>query len=175
MSLRPDVAPYRPEAADAPLARPRLRDGGTVLITGGLGGLGLKMAGALFDLAQARLVLVSRWALPPREDWRTVAAGDSKLGGMSRQIMALEDRGVELLVVTADMGDSAIVEARIARGSLMAGASELLEQRRERERRGDDDRRRLGDLRVRLVDVDVERGSTPLLDETRDISPPLGL
>ena len=88
-----------------PLGRLRLRDGGTVLITGGMGSLGLKIAGALFDAAQARLVLTSRWEPPPREEWRARAAKNDKVASVLRELVALEDRGAELLIVTADMGD----------------------------------------------------------------------
>jgi amino acid adenylation domain-containing protein len=51
--------------------RPRLRQGGVCLITGGLGGLGLELAEHLASEAQARLVLVGRSALPPRESWES--------------------------------------------------------------------------------------------------------
>jgi amino acid adenylation domain-containing protein len=48
---------------------PRLRQGGVCLITGGMGGIGLELAHHLARESQARLVLVGRTALPPRDSW----------------------------------------------------------------------------------------------------------
>ena len=96
-----------------PLGRLRLRDGGTVLITGGMGGLGLKIAGALYDAAQARLVLTSRWEPPPREQWRARAKENDKVARALRELVALEERGAELLIVTADTGDIDSLKAAI--------------------------------------------------------------
>ena len=44
-----------------------LRQGGTYLITGGLGGIALALAEHLAKDFQAKLVLVSRQGLPPKE------------------------------------------------------------------------------------------------------------
>jgi NAD(P)-dependent dehydrogenase (short-subunit alcohol dehydrogenase family) len=41
------------------------------LLTGGLGGIGLTVARMLARDYQARLVLVARAPLPPREEWAT--------------------------------------------------------------------------------------------------------
>ncbi len=65
---------------DLPLGRLRLRERGTVLITGGVGGLGSKVAGTLSDAAAARLVLTSRWQPPPRADWPQRALEDDRIG-----------------------------------------------------------------------------------------------
>jgi acyl transferase domain-containing protein len=48
---------------------PRIRRGGTVLITGGLGGIGLTIAGELHDALASRIVLLTRSALPDRATW----------------------------------------------------------------------------------------------------------
>lgn len=47
----------------------RLRDGGTYLITGGLGSMGLAFARWLAQNVQARLVLTGRTPLPPESTW----------------------------------------------------------------------------------------------------------
>ena len=46
-----------------------LRKAGVYLITGGLGGLGLVLAEYLAKTVQARLVMLSRSAMPPRHEW----------------------------------------------------------------------------------------------------------
>ena len=86
----------------------RFRRGGVYLITGGLGGLGMATAEHLARTLEARLVLVGRSGLPPREEWdRILAAGDDRTG-LARQIAkirVLEEAGVEVLVLKADVAD----------------------------------------------------------------------
>jgi acyl transferase domain-containing protein/acyl carrier protein len=93
--------PPAPAAASA-----RFRRGGVYLITGGLGGLGLATAEHLASTLDARLVLVGRTALPPREDWDGILAEGDVAEGMARtvaKVRALEERGTELLVLAADV------------------------------------------------------------------------
>ena len=70
--------------------------GGTYLITGGTGVLGLRMAQRLADIGARRLVLLSRTGMPDRSQWRD--AGDSEL---IRTVAALEERGVSVHVAAA--------------------------------------------------------------------------
>src|SRR6185436_2926014 len=61
-------------------------------------------------LAQARLVLVGRSALPAREAWDAWLAGhapDDPTSVRIQRIRALESAGAEVLVGTADAGDRA--------------------------------------------------------------------
>ncbi|MFG1900739.1 SDR family NAD(P)-dependent oxidoreductase [Micromonospora carbonacea] len=88
--------------------RPYLRAGGTYLITGGTGALGLAVAR---DFATARpditLVLLSRSGLPPREEWDGLeATSDGRLAERLRAVRDLESRGVTVVGVSADAGDS---------------------------------------------------------------------
>lgn len=73
--------------------------GGTYLITGGTGVLGLRMAQRLADIGARRLVLLSRTGMPDRSQWRD--AGDSEL---IRTVAALEERGVSVRVLPLDIG-----------------------------------------------------------------------
>jgi acyl transferase domain-containing protein len=84
----------------------RLRDRGLYLITGGLGGIGLTLAGYLAEACAARLVLVSRSGLPPREDWDALLAGepaDAALAARIRAVRDLEAKGAEVTVERADV------------------------------------------------------------------------
>ncbi|WP_448432022.1 beta-ketoacyl synthase N-terminal-like domain-containing protein [Mycolicibacterium sp. XJ2546] len=72
--------------------------GGTYLITGGTGVLGLRIAQRLADLGARRLVLLSRSGMPERSQWRD--AGDSEL---VCTVEALEERGVSVHVVAVDI------------------------------------------------------------------------
>jgi acyl transferase domain-containing protein/thioesterase domain-containing protein/acyl carrier protein len=50
-------------------ATSRVRQGGVYLITGGLKGIGLAIAEHLWKTARAKLILTTRSALPPKEEW----------------------------------------------------------------------------------------------------------
>ncbi|MEO3761128.1 type I polyketide synthase [Mycobacterium sp. B14F4] len=80
--------------AGAPM---RCSAGGTYVITGGTGVLGLRMAQRLADIGARRLVLLSRSGIPDRSEWR----GDSEL---IHTVAALEERGVSVHAVPVDIG-----------------------------------------------------------------------
>jgi len=89
---------------------PRLRRGGTWLITGGTGGIGLELAALLAREAGARLALVGRSGLPPREAWDGWVAAHGPADRTSRRIArvrAIEALGGEVLVFAADVADRA--------------------------------------------------------------------
>ena len=95
----------RPEAGDL-----RLPEGGVCLITGGLGGVGLAVARALFDGARARLVLVGRSPLP---EPGAPAPGPETAERMAG-VQALRDAGAEVLALTADVTDEASLRQAVA-------------------------------------------------------------
>jgi NAD(P)-dependent dehydrogenase (short-subunit alcohol dehydrogenase family) len=85
---------------------PGLRPGGVYLLTGGLGGIGLAMAEYLARTVRARLVLLGRSGLPPRERWAKVLAGqgpETALANRIRGVQRLEELSSEVLVVEADV------------------------------------------------------------------------
>jgi len=84
-----------------------MRSGGVALITGGMGGLGLEIAGRLFDMAGMRLALLTRWEPPAVEDWPERSETDDRIGRALKKVVALQERGVEVLVVK---GDSQVFE-----------------------------------------------------------------
>ncbi len=84
----------------APTVAARLAVDGTYLITGGLGGLGLAVAGWLADQGVRRLVLVGRQGAASADQQAAVAA--------------LVERGVSVTVARADVGERADVERVLA-------------------------------------------------------------
>lgn len=92
--------------------------GGVVLITGGLGAVGLELAEHLAG-AGTRLVLIGRRRLPAEGAWDVVAAGAGAGAVLVRRLQQLKVTGTEVLVCQADVADvtqlRAAVEAGVAR------------------------------------------------------------
>jgi acyl transferase domain-containing protein/acyl carrier protein len=102
-----------PLAAEARPLRP-LRQGGTYLIIGGLGGMGWLLASDLARTYQARLVLVEDAAFPPREQWAGWLASHGPEDPVRQKIehaQALEAAGTSLLVRSAAAADEAALRA----------------------------------------------------------------
>ncbi|MFI1189986.1 SDR family NAD(P)-dependent oxidoreductase [Streptomyces californicus] len=95
-----------------------LRDGAVYLITGGLGGIGLVTAKDLAEKHAAKLVLLGRSGMPPREEWDgLLAAEDERLARdpearpdatavRIRSVREVEALGGEVLVCAADVTDA---------------------------------------------------------------------
>jgi acyl transferase domain-containing protein len=100
----------------APPERLRFRTGGTYLITGGLGGLGLTFADFLARDFQGRLALLGLSPLPPREEWADWLARHDERNRVSekiRKVQELEALGAEVLVLAVDIADAGQVAAAV--------------------------------------------------------------
>lgn len=101
-----------------------LRQGGVYLITGGLGNIGLALADHLARTVQARLVLVTRSAVPPRSSWLDHLANPStgmRLVRRLQALMALESSGAEIEIGTANVADASQLEEVFARAHARFG------------------------------------------------------
>ncbi|WP_425578662.1 SDR family NAD(P)-dependent oxidoreductase [Streptomyces cremeus] len=95
-----------------------LRDGVVCLITGGLGGIGLVTAKDLAQKHAAKLVLLGRSGMPPREEWDgLLAAEDERIATEPearpdataeriRAVREVEALGGQVLVCAADVTDA---------------------------------------------------------------------
>jgi phthiocerol/phenolphthiocerol synthesis type-I polyketide synthase E len=111
-----------PSAIDAS-ALP-LKQGGVYLITGGLGGIGLKLAGWLAETVAARLLLTARRRLPPREDWEALLARPEASDWsvpVIRAIGEIEAAGGAVITVAADVADQAAMTKAIEAARLSWG------------------------------------------------------
>jgi len=102
-----------------------LREGGVYLITGGLGGIGLELCEHFARNARARLVLVGRSALPPREEWASFLAAHEPSNTTSRKIRrveAIEALGATIVAESADVTDHEQMKAVVARARARFGA-----------------------------------------------------
>jgi len=101
---------------EAPLEGvPRLKEGGVYLITGGLGGIGFAFAQYLYEKYSAKLVLVGRSALPPREQWEQICgrSQEDRTSERVRKLQALIQAGAQLLLITADVTDQSQMDAAV--------------------------------------------------------------
>jgi acyl transferase domain-containing protein/acyl carrier protein len=90
----------------APASSP-LAYGGTYLVTGGLGKLGLVLAGFLAERADAQLVLVGRSPFPDRAHWDDwLDDHDDVTAQRIRAVRALEAQGASVLVASGDVADA---------------------------------------------------------------------
>jgi acyl transferase domain-containing protein len=107
-------------------ARPVFRDGDTVLITGGLGDVGLALARHLAERYGCRLVLTSRSELPPREQWSQLSAGDGRVARHIRNVLDLEARGADVIAMGADVGDEDAMRAVVAAADARFGGIDVV-------------------------------------------------
>ncbi|WP_137702266.1 type I polyketide synthase [Marimonas lutisalis] len=100
---------FRPKALEAEGAAPvALRQEGVYLITGGFGGIGLTLAERLVRESHARIVLMARTPLPPRDEWEGYARRFGAHDATARRIAAvekLESLGGQVMVVAADVSN----------------------------------------------------------------------
>ncbi|GAB1540093.1 hypothetical protein NUACC21_27620 [Scytonema sp. NUACC21] len=90
------------------IEKPRLREKGVYLITGGLGGIGLVLAEYLARTVQAKLLLVGRKAFPKPDEWSQWLATHDETDSTSRkirQLQQLQQLGASVLVVSADVSN----------------------------------------------------------------------
>jgi NAD(P)-dependent dehydrogenase (short-subunit alcohol dehydrogenase family) len=101
-----------------------LKEKGVYLITGGLGGIGLEMAGYLAKKVQAKLILTGRTGLPPREEWDLWLTSHPEKDPTSRKITKvreLEKIGSEVMIAEADIIDQNRMQSVVSRAEELFG------------------------------------------------------
>ncbi|MDF5726642.1 MAG: SDR family NAD(P)-dependent oxidoreductase, partial [Rhizonema sp. PD38] len=104
--------------------KPRLRQGGVYLITGGLGGLGLALAEYLAQTVQAKLILLGRSAFPDQKQWSEWLSTYNEQDATSckiRKLQNLEALGAEVMVVNADVANSEQISAALKKANQRFG------------------------------------------------------
>lgn len=99
---------YAQELQSAPVALRAMGDPlqGVVLITGGLGGLGLAVARHVARTHPgARIALVGRTALPPRSEWPQLIRSGDRMAGRLSVMTELEAAGAAVRTFVADVRD----------------------------------------------------------------------
>ena len=90
-----------------------VKAGQTILLTGGLGGIGLTLTQALVKDRGARVAILTRSALPPRADWDRIirlAPRTDRVARRLRRLMEIDPEGTHTMVVAADVSNLAEME-----------------------------------------------------------------
>ncbi len=82
-----------------------LRPDGAYIITGGLGGLGLKCANWILNKRGKHLVLISRKTIPQAHLWPTITE-DNPDYNIIQQLLVLQDKGATVEVISLDIRDT---------------------------------------------------------------------
>ena len=91
-------------AGELPSGTAKFRKDATYLITGGLGGLGRKLAGWMAQRGAGHLVLIGRSGVPERSEWDRLAANDPSRATVNA-IRVAERFGAEVRVERVDVGN----------------------------------------------------------------------
>jgi acyl-CoA synthetase (AMP-forming)/AMP-acid ligase II/NAD(P)-dependent dehydrogenase (short-subunit alcohol dehydrogenase family)/acyl carrier protein len=106
------------QAPTAAVQRPReipLKERGVYLVTGGLGGIGIHVCKWLIENWQARLVIVGRTFLPPKEEWNEVLRENTT---QARRLRAHRELGAlsnDFIYTAGDVADYAFLKESAAR------------------------------------------------------------
>ena len=106
-------------------AVPELRHHGVYLITGGLGGVGLKLASYLARAVQANLILTSRHPFPERahwQDWLAEHDEDDAINLKINELQRFEAAGAHVVVMQADVANEDQMRQTIERIEKTQGA-----------------------------------------------------
>jgi acyl transferase domain-containing protein/thioesterase domain-containing protein len=114
---------HRPQPLPDPAAA-GVPEGATWLITGGFGGIGLAMAERLARVHRARLVLLGRTPLPPRDTWDAVLRRAAPQDATAQRIAAvrrLEAAGAVVHAAAADVCNLQEMRAALAAAEAALG------------------------------------------------------
>lgn len=117
------LASYRPVALPE-AGMLNLRERSTVLLTGGFGGIGASVAEALIARHRARIILLSRKPLPPRDRWAIELANagpTDRVAARIRLVQRLEATGGEVMTLAADSANIEEMRAALAKARARFG------------------------------------------------------
>ena len=134
------VRAYRPSPISDTEDSHELPERPVVMVTGGLGYMGITLGESLFKAFDARLVLVGRSTFPDPEQWLERAEDpsfDDHEREILRRLAAMHSVRDDVLVLTADLRDEAQVRAAVDAACERFGAIDVVDPRRsERQPRG---------------------------------------
>ncbi len=123
------VETFEPVAIGSIQAPHDLPESPVVMITGGLGHMGMSLAEVMFEHLNARLILIGRSPLPNASQW-ALESEDPAVGSESRELFRrlarMHAQREEVLVVNANFNDAAQVSAAVETAINRFGAIDLV-------------------------------------------------
>jgi acyl-CoA synthetase (AMP-forming)/AMP-acid ligase II/NAD(P)-dependent dehydrogenase (short-subunit alcohol dehydrogenase family)/acyl carrier protein len=83
----------------------KIKHGGTYLITGGLGGVGTELARFLVQRYRAKLILIGKTPVPPREEWQQYDKLESEVARRVKSLLDIESAGGQVCYRVVDVCD----------------------------------------------------------------------
>ncbi|MGH9238754.1 MAG: SDR family NAD(P)-dependent oxidoreductase [Vicinamibacterales bacterium] len=110
------VVRYQPMPIERPPGNSKIKNGGTYVIVGGLGRIGLTLAEHIARTATVNLVLIGRNAIPSRSTspLSRDTAGGAAVSDRGARVAALEALGSRVLALAADVADEVGLRRAIA-------------------------------------------------------------
>lgn len=100
------VTPHKEKS----LEKLRVRNNGVYIITGGLGGLGLKSSQWLLDKGATNIILLGRSGLPPKKEWLELPQSHKDFNKV-QAVIAMEKQGASISIVRMDIRDTAALSS----------------------------------------------------------------
>ncbi|MEN3335732.1 MAG: hypothetical protein V7641_5097 [Blastocatellia bacterium] len=123
------IETFEPVTIDSIQIPQDLPESPVVMITGGLGHMGMSLAEGMFEHLNARLILIGRSPLPDASRW-AVDSEDPAVASENRELFRrlaqMHTQREEVLVVTADCNDAAQVNAAVEAALNRFGAIDLV-------------------------------------------------
>lgn len=95
------------------IKRRSLRDQGTYIITGGMGGIGLTLAKFIAESVNAKIILIQRSSFPDRSEWQSwleCRGDDDHISKKIKKIEEIEALGSSLILMKADIASFSEME-----------------------------------------------------------------
>ncbi len=84
-----------------------IKDDNVYVITGGAGGIGLKIARFLSSKAKVKIILINRSVMPPKNEWADIAKDNSDLSRARkvRELLEIEKNGSQVFCLKGDVSE----------------------------------------------------------------------
>ncbi len=99
--------------SEAENVSPALQKGGNYLITGGIGGIGFKLAEYLVKTYDANLVILNRTPLPDKSQWGNAQSFDAAIAQRIEKLKSLEINNVKILSFNVDVSDCDALQSAV--------------------------------------------------------------
>lgn len=82
-----------------------IKDENVYVITGGAGGIGIKLAHFLSSKAKVKIILINRSTMPPKNEWTDIAKDNTDLSksGRIKEMLEIEKNGSQVICLKGDV------------------------------------------------------------------------